>query len=402
MFSLTSQSKLFSPMFYIFIFFLVTYCNICEAITPEVSRILQETLENTQTENKVTGATVAVILPGHGLWVGASGLFDRDTKKIMKSDNLFCVGSITKTFVATTVLQLVQEGRLTLDDSVEKWLPGLVPNGENINVRQLLNHTSGIYNYTDSILSEALKDPDRFWKPEEIVTWAVAHKPNFEPGEKGQYCNTGYIILGMIIEKVTGAKLAEEIRNRILEPLQLKNTSMGGYEDTKGEMANGYTFTLPKDIFMSHFDKLATTMWAAGGMISNAEDIAHWSKHLYTGSLLNKNLLDEMLNSRWLEGTGNYGLGVMIYNSSLGAGYGHTGGVPGFISYMFYFPSNDVGIAVLVNDDTFNLGPWNIFTAMLNRTPELLKIPVAQITTNVNSKGKIAITWGDLKILLRP
>ena len=140
------------------------------------------------------------------------------------------MGSITKTFVSVVVLQLVGEGRLRLDDSVEQWLPGLVPDGDAINVRQLLNHTSGIFNYTDDpdLFNELIADPFRTVTPEQLVAVATAHPPLFEPGTSWSYSNTNYILTGLIIEAVTGRGVQTELQQRIR---RLSTTAYGAAVD---------------------------------------------------------------------------------------------------------------------------------------------------------------------------
>jgi len=132
---------------------------------------------------------------------------------------------VTKSFVATLVLQLVGEGRLSLDDNLERWLPGLVPKGEQITVRELLNHTSGLYNYTDD-----LPEPPRRFRPQQLVAIATDHKPLFAPGTEFSYSNTNYILAGLHVERVTGQRLADQLEQRIFQPLGLDDLS--GSSDT--------------------------------------------------------------------------------------------------------------------------------------------------------------------------
>ena len=161
----------------------------------------------------------------------------------------FRVGSITKTFVATVVLQLVGEGRLRLDDPVERWLPGVVPDGHRITVRQLLNHTSGFYDYLHTLpmppAQEFLDNRWRTWTAAELVQRAVAHPPTFEPpGSAYAYSNTNYLLLGQIVEKVTGRSYGKEIERRIIRPLRLPGTSMPGTSPwIRGPHPHGYVPT---------------------------------------------------------------------------------------------------------------------------------------------------------------
>jgi D-alanyl-D-alanine carboxypeptidase len=185
-----------------------------------------------------TGApgVVGLVRTGEQTWQGASGLGDLRAKRPARAGDRFRIGSVTKSFVATVVLQLVGEGRLRLDDNLERWLPGLVPGGEQITARHLLNHTSGLYNYTDD-----LPEPPRRFRPRELVAIATGHKPLFAPGTQFSYSNTNYIPAGLVVERVTGQRLAAQLRQRILQPLALDGTELPTTERRiAGPHVNGY------------------------------------------------------------------------------------------------------------------------------------------------------------------
>jgi CubicO group peptidase (beta-lactamase class C family) len=172
------------------------------------------------------GAVVFVRTPS-GVRSATSGFASLQPRIRMQAGDRYRIASVTKPFVATVVLQLVSEGRLSLEDSVERRLPGLVPNGAAITVRELLNHTSGLFNYTDDEvwLNAILLDPGRHWSPRELVRVAVSHPPYFAPGTNWAYSNTNYVLLGLIIEAVTGRKLDQELSERLFGPLALRSTS---------------------------------------------------------------------------------------------------------------------------------------------------------------------------------
>ena len=194
----------------------------------------------------VAVGALAEVRDEHGVWRGTSGVAELGTTRAVPVDGRFRAGSITKTFVATVVLQLVDEGRLRLDDTVEAWLPGVVPNGHHITVRQLLNHTSGLYDYMRTLPMppepEFLDNRWRTWTAAELVARAVANPPMFEPpGSAFTYSNTNYILLGQIIEKVTGQSYGEEIERRMIRPLQLDDTSLPGTSTRiRGPHPHGY------------------------------------------------------------------------------------------------------------------------------------------------------------------
>ena len=247
------------------------------------------------------GALVAV-RDSNGTRVGAAGFADLRTREKLRPADAFRVGSITKGFVSTVVLQLAGEGVLSLDDPVEKWLPGLVPHGGSITLRMLLNHTSGIYNYTDDKRFQAVywKDHLHVYTPEELVAIAVAHLPLFAPGKDWSYSNTGYILLGLVVEQATGTTLERQLRTRIFEPLGLTRTSLPSLPTLPAPFAHGYL--LPGNVFIPVKPKRRVDVtvespsgiWAAGALVSNAGDLARFYAALLGGRLLRPDLLRQM------------------------------------------------------------------------------------------------------------
>ena len=224
----------------------------------------------------------------------------------MRPDDRFRIASITKSFVATVVLQLVGEGKLSLSDTVEKFLPGLVPNGDKITVRQLLNHTSGLYDYES--------DPRLFapylsgnlgytWTPRRLVALAVSHGPLFRPGARWSYSNTNYVIAGLIIEAVTKDKLAGELSRRIIGPLGLKATRLGADQHMGSPAAHGYY--KGQDVTGLNF----SFAWGAGSMVSTAGEVARFFQALLGGKLLHPQQLKQM-EATVTGAAGNYGLGL--------------------------------------------------------------------------------------------
>ncbi|QQN81476.1 serine hydrolase domain-containing protein [Bacillus toyonensis] len=271
-----------------------------------------------------------------------AGVADLSTKKPVKSDYRFRVGSVTKTFTATTVLQLVGENRVKLDDSIEKWLPGLIQgngyDGNQITIRQLLNHTSGIAEYLKSKDADIMNSK-KTYTAEEIVKIGLSLPPDFSPGKDWLYSNTGYVILGMLIEKITGNSYAEEIEKRIIEPLDLSNTFLPGNSPVipGKNHARGYVKMEGtgewKDI--TYYNPSLAN--AAGDMISNADDLNTFFSSLLGGKLLKERELKEMLTTVPVKGKevgDGYGLG--IYETKLPNGvsvWGHGGGIPGFTTF---------------------------------------------------------------------
>ncbi|MFE5893879.1 serine hydrolase domain-containing protein [Streptomyces sp. NPDC056462] len=299
---------------------------------------------------------VAEVSDADGVWRGHSGQTDLKKNKEPRNDGLFRIGSVTKTFVSTVVLQLVQEGRIKLDDSVERHLPGLVPNGENVTVRQLLNHRSGLHSFTDTLWRGDLRGfyDTRFktYTPDQLIADSNAHAPTFAPGTNGHYSNTNYILLGMLIEKVTGNNPKAEVRERIIEPLGLERTTFPE-KSTRihGPHANGY---MRLDGATSKFtdvtDYSTSWAWTAGAMISDTRDLNTFYKALVTGKLLPAPLMKEMKATQALDDGSQYGLGIAKFdNPAFGTAYGHIGGTPGFATHSFTLADGSRQVTVSIN-----------------------------------------------------
>ncbi|MBY0600443.1 serine hydrolase domain-containing protein [Bacillus bingmayongensis] len=278
---------------------------------------------------------------GGKTWGYAAGVADLNTKKPMKTDFRFRIGSVTKTFTATVVLQLAGENRLNLDDSIEKWLPGVIQgNGydaKQITVRQILNHTSGIAEYLRSKEADIM-DTKRSYTAEELVKIGLSMPPDFAPGKGWSYSNTGYVLLGILIEKVTGNSYAEEIENRIIEPLELSNTFLPGNSSVIPGTKHARSYVQPegaselKDV--TYFNPSIGS--SAGDMISTADDLNKFFSFLLGGKLLKEQQLKQMLTTvpTGIAEIGRYGLG--IYETKLPNGvsiWGHSGGIPGFVTF---------------------------------------------------------------------
>ena len=187
------------------------------------------------------GLNVGIWIPGRGEFVRAFGVSDIATKTPMKVDDHVRIASITKTFVAVATLRLVDQGKLKLDDTLATWIEG-IPNGDKITIRQLLGMRSGIYDFTsdEQFLNDFTADPLMAFSPEDVVAIVQRHEPDFAPGEKESYCDTNYIFLGVIIEKVTGRPVEDVIRDEILTPLGMPHTSFPTTPAMPEPYAHGY------------------------------------------------------------------------------------------------------------------------------------------------------------------
>ncbi|CAL9445414.1 serine hydrolase domain-containing protein [Streptomyces sp. enrichment culture] len=297
----------------------------------------------------VPGVTAAA-RDGRITWRAAVGTGDLRTGAPRSAADKYRVGSITKTFVATVLLQLEAERRLSLDDSVERWLPGLVRgnghDGSRITVRQLLNHTSGIYDYTsDEDFGRTYFLRDGFLKhrydtqtPAGLVAVAMRHRPDFAPGTDWGYSNTNYVLAGLVVEKVTGRPYGAEVRDRIIEPLRLTATSVPGTRVTlpaPSSRAYGKLAEKPTGPTYDVTELNPSLAHAAGEMISDSADLGRFYRALLGGRLLPPEQLKEMkttVKADEFPGA-RYGLGLVDRELSCGVHvWGHGGGIHGSIS----------------------------------------------------------------------
>ncbi len=293
-----------------------------------------------------TAAFAEVREDGRRLWRGATGTSDLATGQPVRADGRFRIGSVTKAFVSTVVLQLVAEGRLRLDDPVERHLPGVVPNGGAISVRHLLNHTSGLYDYLDDprffYQDEAsLRDyalGDRRWqdyRPEQLIAVGVAHAPYFAPGQGWHYSNTNYVLAGELIRRLTGHSWQSEVERRIVRPLHLADTTFPGSETgVPGPHAHAYAKLAegPADITRVN----PTVGDAASNGISTTADLNRFHAALFGGKLLRPAEQAELTRTV-PTGSGHsfYGLGVAQADFGCGPLWGHDGGLPGWGTLLF-------------------------------------------------------------------
>jgi D-alanyl-D-alanine carboxypeptidase len=302
----------------------------------------------------VPGA-ILVIRDGNRTVSLASGLGNVGEQTPMRPGDRFRIASHTKTYVATVVLQLVSEGKLRLEDTVEQWLPGLVPNGDEITIRQLLNHTSGLFDYeNDPRVFEPYINGDLayHWGPLELVRIAVSHEPLFEPGAAQSYSNTGYILAGLIIKAATENTLRGELSRRIFQPLHLRATSFPTRPGIAGRHAHGYIILgEPPAIDLTG---ISPFVWAAGAIISTGADDLSFYRALLSGRLLRAGLLREMKETVPVEGAppgAGYGLGLTRAGTPCGIAWGHNGAFGGFYSDVYSSENGRHQALLMVNLD---------------------------------------------------
>jgi D-alanyl-D-alanine carboxypeptidase len=295
-------------------------------------------------------------------WHAVGGVRNLATGAPMQSFDRFRIGSITKSFVATVVLQLVGEGRLRLDDSVDHWLPGVIPNGGHITVHELLNQTSGLFDYlnggdpTVMVPYFVNHDWDYVWKPLQLVAIATSHPPIFPPGTQWAYSNTNYIVLGLIVQAVTHDDPVSEIERRIIQPLELKSTSFPTTDpDIEGAHTHGYLTNVPPTSGSpSTFDATRLSpswAWTAGAIVSTVDDLARFQRALFTGELLRPTQLRELETTVPALPGVDYGLGVFKIETPCGPAWGHNGDFIGYLSIALTSSDGSRQLVLSLNSD---------------------------------------------------
>lgn len=332
--------------------------------SPQQEALLLKTVLDALEKGGIPGAVVGIWAPDQGTWVEAFGHANLAEHQSMTVDHKFRIGSITKTATATIVLQLAGEGVIDLDQTIEKYDKKFdlkIPQAKEITIRQLLNHTSGLFSYTDDPALEAISYANLllYWTPQELIKYAVSHRDTAQPGKEFHYSNTGYALLGLIIEEETKHRLEEKADRRIIQKLGLKNTSFPTLPNTTEPHANGYvsnadllrlSFNLRGNKTAELVDVTAfnpSWAWAAGAMVSDVNDLKVYAKALGTGSLVGKKMQAEQLKMLPVvpESDMKYGLGLAEYKGWLG----HRGEVPGYDISMYYSPELDATFVVALN-----------------------------------------------------
>ncbi|MFC2164983.1 serine hydrolase domain-containing protein [Acidobacteriota bacterium] len=361
-------------LFVLTILLLMGTCQRSEEVDEfaQLKERFQAELDKICAEAGFPGATAAFILADGQTAGFATGLADKDENIPMTPETRMSSGSVGKTYVAAVAISLAHEGRLSLDDKIATWFGeedwfSRLPNGPDITLRMLLTHSSGLKDHVyDERFHQALQekisppvaDPDFRFPPLEFVKLVLDQEPLFPAGEGYAYTDTGYILIGMIIEKATGSEYYKELRKRILDPLNLSRTIPANRRDFEG-LANGHLQTenplgLPERTLQDGVMLFnPANEWTGGGLITNPQDLVRWAKLLYEEKALDKPYLEELLKFgfRGESAERTYGLGVGVRETEFGPAYGHGGWFPGYRTSMVYYPDHKIAVAIQINTD---------------------------------------------------
>ncbi len=331
------------------VFFLLVSVS---AIAQDTNHSLDSLLKSTYKADG-PGATTLVAKGGQVIYRKALGMADMENNVSLTPEHVFEIGSITKQFTAVSILMLMEQGKLTLEDPVTKFIAGF-PNGDKITIHHLLTHTSGIKSYTE------MERWTKLWRndmtPIEMIDLFKNEPVDFAPGEKYQYNNSAYFMLGYIIEKASGTPYPQFLEKNIFEPLGLKNTYYGSQAKIINKRAQGYQ---RKDGYVRAEYLSLTQPYAAGSIMSNVDDLFAWHKAVQANTFVKKESIqkaftDYKLNNGKLIG---YGYGWGFGNINLSPTIEHSGGIFGYTTNAIYLPKEDVFVVVFTNCDCADPGP---------------------------------------------
>lgn len=336
--------------FTLFLFFVFGFKGISQNIDTEKLNQYFNTLDEHQ---KLMGS-IAIAQNGKIIFQKSIGFSEVENQQKINQETKFRIGSVTKTFTAVLVLKTLEEGKISLNERLSKFLPK-IKNSEKINIQQLLQHRSGIFSYTDD--NDYAQQYGKAQTQEEIISKIESYPSLFEPDEKFQYSNSNYYLLGVILEKIHQKTFAELVQKYISEPLNLQNTYVGGKIGTHPNEA--YSFDFQQNAWKKSSQEDMSVPMGAGAMVSTPTDLIAFSEALFGGKILSQNSLKQMLSTK-----NHYGLGLMEIPFYEKKGYGHGGSIDEFAAILCYFPEEKITFARVYNGT--NIGHNEVDIAVLN------------------------------------
>jgi D-alanyl-D-alanine carboxypeptidase len=312
-------------------------------------------------QESIPGAIVGVWRRGAAPYVRAFGVRDIATGQRMSTNLRMRIGSVSKTFTGTALLQLVDQGKISLDSPISKYIAG-VPHGNRITIRELAEMRSGLPDYfgNDAFLRAWLTHPQREWTPRQPLGFSFSKPLLFAPGTSYDYSNVNFVLLGLVIQKVSHQPLATYIKQHILRPEHLTHTSSPAGAAFPSPHAQGYTDWTVECLFSHKCGRTVNATswnlspgWAAGAMVSTLGDLHRWARDVATGSLLTRATQRQRLRFIPAPGVKNYGYGLALFK--LNGWIGHQGLIPGYESLSIYLPSQQATLVVLINAHTTDL-----------------------------------------------
>jgi len=348
----------------------------------DVEDQLQYTLDSICTEQGLVGISAAVRLGNQLVWSGTSGYNNPYTEDTLRVDMNGSIASNTKMFTSVSLLQLVSEGKIALEDTIGTWQPSSPIINGSITIRQLLNHTSGLGDYTTQQWVDSIQsNPARIWTIDELFTTFLTN-PVDEPGIKFKYSNAGYLILGKIIEIIEDKPFSQILHERIFEPLAMTYTYTPIDDQPNSEVMLPW-FDIDNDGELDNMldysmNAMHSSALSAGYIYSTPEDLSKFLPALFDNSLFNQNLLEEMTTTLPASSLYHYGLGILEYTIFDKPYFGHTGQYIGYQSFTSYEPESKLSIAFILNQtfaDSYEIGK------VLGQKATIIYFPLKAMTT---------------------
>ena len=331
----------------------------CNASSPADQRAdaLDKAIPAAMQRASVPGAIVGIWQDGRAPYVRAFGVRDTATRQPMATDLYMRIGSNSKTFTVTALLMLADQSKLGLDDPIDRYVKG-VPGGNRITLRQLAQMRSGLNDYSEDTNKDMAQKPFRQWTPRELVEVAFRHPPLFPPGSAFDYSNTNTVLLGLVVEKVSGQSLGAFIEQNILKPEGMTHTVFPAGAEIPSPHAHGY-FKMPDGKIVDATDWNPSWGWASGNMISTLDDMRVWTRDLAIGKLISPAMKREQ--QQFLaappEGDGAlYGLALENQNGWIG----HNGNIMSYMVYPYYLPSERMTMVLMLNSGADIPGSWRM------------------------------------------
>ncbi|MEV6399414.1 serine hydrolase domain-containing protein [Streptomyces sp. NPDC051907] len=324
-------------------------------LTPDVVNQIEQSVQQVMREANVPGVTVGIWTPDKGRYIESFGVADKSTGEEMSPDLFLRIGSESKTFTVTSLLELVDQNKVGLDDPIGKYIDG-VPNGDEITLRQLAGMRSGLFNYSedDGFFKALTSDPERSFTPQQLLDYSFKHPVLFQPGEKFYYCNTNLVLLGLVVEKMSGQSLGAFIKDNVTEPAGMNDTLFPVGAEFPTPHPQGYTNQTATGEVEISTNWNPSWGWAAGSMISTLEDLHAWARTVATGVFPNGDTMITPATQKQRLTTlptgipgAAYGLGIFNVQGWIG----HNGSLPGYETLTIYLPAAQATIVVMLNTD---------------------------------------------------
>lgn len=361
---------MYKQTLFILLIFLLLTCekydlNVCTpntdtptttTITSDKAAQLSETICNHLNEHELIGIQVSIRDSLNEDWSIATGSVDLKQRRDIDNDHILRIGSVTKIYTATLILKLIEEGQLSLDQSIAGFFPDQ-DNISEVSIRHLLNHSSGIvdvFSIPTTFIS-ASNFPGKKWNPNRLAEVCMDKNLNFTPGTQHQYSNTNFILLGLIAEKATGQKVGQLFAEYLLEPLNLDQTYLVPYMDTPPALQNGYVHHFALSLQEWYTNEPDNTAWStigftAGAMASTAQELSAFTFHLFNGDIISEESLSLMTDF-----SGDNGLGLFKIDVNGRYYWGHEGEISGFEAITVYDPETQVVISICCNTTPFRI-----------------------------------------------